>query len=156
MKEMPKQIKKSTSLSSPTGGQGAFLFVYGTLRKDYNLNLVEHLANDLKYIGKAKVNASLYDLGSYPAAIKEQGNGEVIGDIYFVHNPAKVFCLLDEYEGEEYSREKEEIQLRSGKTMTAWIYWYNKKPEAKQKIKQKDYLIYLKNKNAARQYKSCQ
>lgn len=144
---MPKQDKESSSLSSPTGGQGAYLFVYGTLRKEYGLRLIEVVDKNLEYIGEAKVKASLYDLGSYPGAVKDNSNNEVVGDVFLVKDADKVFKVLDEYEGEEYSRQKEQVQLSSGKTITAWIYWYNQKTEEKQKIRQKNYLDYLKTKD---------
>ncbi len=126
-----------------------YLFVYGTLRKNYELKLKEKIAKELEYIGRAKVEATLYDLGSYPGAIKETEKSEVIGDVFKVNNPEKVFGILDEYEGNEFKREKEQVKLRSGKSVDAWIYWYNKKPEGKQKIHYKDYLNYLKNKKTA-------
>src|ERR1700755_2690681 len=47
-----------------------YLFVYGTLRKDYNLKLKDRVKNELEYIGQAKVAASMYDIGRYPGAVK--------------------------------------------------------------------------------------
>ena len=55
-----------------------YLFVYGTLRNDYNLKLKNQVAKDFEYIGRAKVEASLYDLGKYPGAIKENNKNEVV------------------------------------------------------------------------------
>lgn len=129
--------------------KGNYLFVYGTLRNNYNLKLKDRVAKELEYIGKAKVEASLYDLGRYPGAIKENNKSEVIGDVFLINNPDKVFRVLDEYEGDEFRREKEDITLRSGESVSAWVYWYNLKPEAKRKIRYKDYLNYLKNKKTA-------
>lgn len=126
-----------------------YLFVYGTLRKDHNLKLKERVAKELEYIGKAKVEASLYDLGRYPGAIKEDKRSEVIGDVFLMNDAEKVFRVLDRYEGEEFSREREEVKMRSGKLVNAWVYWYNQKPEAKRKIRYKDYLNYLKSKKTA-------
>ena len=124
-----------------------YLFVYGTLRKNYELKLKEQISNELEFIGTAKVGATLYDLGNYPGAIKEKG--EVIGDVFFIHNLEKVFSILDAYEGDDFTREREWIQLESGDYVQAWIYWYNKTPEGKQKIHDTDYLNYLKNKKTA-------
>lgn len=129
--------------------KGNYLFVYGTLRNKYNLKLKDRVSKELEYVGRAKVEASLYDLGRYPGAIKEEKNSEVIGDVFLISNPDKVFKLLDEYEGEEFSREKEDVKLRSGESVNAWVYWYNQKPEAKRKIRYKDYLNYLKSKKTA-------
>ncbi|MFT3946296.1 MAG: gamma-glutamylcyclotransferase family protein [Agriterribacter sp.] len=130
--------------------QEDYLFVYGTLRKNYNLTLKEKVAGDITYLGQAKVAASLYDFGKYPGAIKEAGGKhEVVGDVYIVNDPEKVFSVLDEYEGYEFTREKNSIKLRSGKSITAWVYWYSRKPVEKQRIPYKDYLNYLRNKKTA-------
>lgn len=126
-----------------------YLFAYGTLRNGYDLKLKDRVAKDLEYIGKAKVDATLYDLGRYPGAIKEKENSEVIGDVFLISNPDKVFSFLDKYEGDEFERRKQRIRLRSGKFINAWIYWYNLKPEANKKIHYKDYLNYLRNKKIA-------
>ena len=126
-----------------------YLFVYGTLRNGYDLKLRSKVASELEYIGKAKVGGSLYDLGRYPGAIKQEEKDEVIGEVFLVNNPDKVFKVLDKYEGDEFVREKEQVRLKSGKVVDAWVYWYNQKPEAKRKIHYKDYLNYLRNKKSA-------
>lgn len=129
-----------------------YLFVYGTLRNNYNLKLKNQIAKDLEYVGKAKVVASLYDLGKYPGAIKENNNNEVVGDVFLIDNPERTFKILDKYEGDKFTRNKNRIRLRSGKHIDAWVYWYNQKPLKTQKIKYKDYLNYLKSKNRSKQY----
>lgn len=124
-----------------------YLFVYGTLRNDYDLKLKNRVSKDMEYIGKAKVEASLYDLGKYPGAIKEKNKtNEVIGDVFLINDSDKIFKILDKYEGEEFRRKKDQVRLRSGKLLNAWIYWYNLKPNEDRKIKYKDYLNYLKKK----------
>ncbi|MEO6328060.1 MAG: gamma-glutamylcyclotransferase family protein [Ginsengibacter sp.] len=123
-----------------------YLFVYGTLRNAYDLKLKEQVAKDLQYIGRAKVGGSLYDLGKYPGAIKENNKNEVIGDVFLIDNPDRTFKILDKYEGDKFTRNKNRIRLRSGKLIDAWVYWYNQKPSEKQKIRHKDYLNYLKSK----------
>ncbi len=132
-----------------------YLFVYGTLRKNYNLKLKKQVKDELLYVGKARVGASLYDLGRYPGAVKNSGGNEIIGDVFLLSDPEKVFRILDEYEGyledevidSEFIRKRNRVKLDSGKNINAWIYWYNFDPENKVKIRHKDYLKYLKNKN---------
>lgn len=124
-----------------------YLFVYGTLRKGYNLKLKNRVSKEMRYIGKAKIAAVLYDLGQYPAVVKEKTNSEVTGDVFAIENREKVFAFLDEYEGAEFSRKKTRVRLRAGGWITAWVYWYNHRPEKKQRIFYKDYFNYLKNKS---------
>lgn len=125
-----------------------YLFVYGTLRKNYDLKLKSRVAAELDYVGRAKVGGTMYNIGRYPGAVKEKNDNEIIGEVFLVSNADKVFKVLDEYEGREFVRKKNRVQLRSGKTVNAWIYWYNDDTAGKQKIKYKDYLNYLKNRTA--------
>jgi gamma-glutamylcyclotransferase (GGCT)/AIG2-like uncharacterized protein YtfP len=134
-----------------------YLFVYGTLRKGYDLKLKGRVAGELEYVGRAKVGGTMYDIGQYPGAVKGKNNNEIVGEVFLVNNPDKVFKVLDKYEGykesaestSEFVRKKNRVQLRSGKTINAWIYWYNEDLAGKQKIKYKDYLNYLKNNKTA-------
>ena len=124
-----------------------YLFVYGTLRNDYDLKLKNRVSKDMEYIGQAKVDAALYDLGKYPGAIKEKDSkNEVVGDVFLLNDSERIFKILDEYEGEEFSRKKNIVKLKSGKLVNAWVYWYNLKPDKSRIIKNKDYLNYLKKK----------
>jgi gamma-glutamylcyclotransferase (GGCT)/AIG2-like uncharacterized protein YtfP len=129
------------------------LFVYGTLRKGYDLKLMNKVRSRIRYVGQGKVNADLYDLGKYPGAIRTSGGKEVIGDVFELSEPDRVLRTLDKYEGigedqpaSEFIRRKSRVKLRSGQTITAWVYWYNFDPAGKIRIKQKNYLNYLKNK----------
>ena len=129
------------------------LFVYGTLRRGYDLKLMNKVSHLIRYIGQGKVNADLYDLGRYPGAIRSSGGREVIGDVFELDDAEKVLQTLDRYEGigeneakSEFVRRKNRIRLRSGQMVTAWVYWYNFDPVNKIRIKQKNYLNYLKNK----------
>src|SRR5688500_1310861 len=116
-----------------------YLFVYGTLRKDYDLKLKNRIAKELKYVWKAKVGARLYDLGRYPGAVKDN-TSEIIGDVFLLSDSEKVLKFLDDYEGEEYERKEEKVKLRSGELITAWIYWYKDLVKEERRIFYKDYL----------------
>ncbi|HXB44500.1 MAG TPA: gamma-glutamylcyclotransferase family protein [Puia sp.] len=130
-----------------------YLFVYGTLRLGYQLKLKDRIIGDLRYISKGCVKGSLYDLGKYPAAVKGRVKTEIAGDVFVVNNPEKVFKILDKYENflseqeqnAEFVRKRSRVQLVSGKSINAWVYWYNYSPQGKWRIKSKDYFRYLKN-----------
>ncbi|HXB34809.1 MAG TPA: gamma-glutamylcyclotransferase family protein [Puia sp.] len=129
------------------------LFVYGTLRQGYDLRLMDKVRHLIRYIGQGKVNADLYDLGRYPGAVRRREATEVIGDVFELMNPESVLRTLDRYEGigpgkaaTEFVRRRSRVKLRSGQTVTAWVYWYNLEPAGKIRIKHKNYLNYLKNK----------
>jgi len=132
-----------------------YLFVYGTLRRDYDLKLKNRVSDNLRYVGQAKVGAALYDLGRYPGAVRSRKGEEVIGDVFLLSDADRVLRILDKYEGipegrpdqGEFVRKKGRVKLRSGEELNAWIYWYNLDPKERQPIKYKNYLNYLKNKS---------
>ena len=126
-----------------------YLFVYGTLRNNYDLKLKNRVAKYLEYVGKAKIGARMYDLGKYPGAIKDK-TSEVIGDVFLILDVEKVLKYLDEYEGNEYERKKEKVKLRSKKIIIAWMYWYKGVVKEERRIFYKDYLNYLKKKSTLR------
>jgi len=134
-----------------------YLFVYGTLRKEFGLQLSKDIGEDIVYVGSAAIKGELYDIGDYPAALPTQDeNAKIAGEIYEVNHPRKVFKLLDEYEGydrkhlesSEYYRRKEMLEMENGNKIQAWVYWYNFPVGNKRRIYQKDYLQYLKSKRA--------
>lgn len=131
-----------------------YLFVYGTLRKGYDSPVKEQVDAGMEWIGQAKVKAVLYDMGTFPGAVKSSGMSEVLGDVYQVNDPKVIFNILDRYEGyrendpenSEYIRVKTNVQMNNGKKLSVWIYWCNLDLEGKPVIKNKDYLRYLKKK----------
>jgi gamma-glutamylcyclotransferase (GGCT)/AIG2-like uncharacterized protein YtfP len=123
-----------------------YLFVYGTLRKDYELALKNELAAYLQFAGTGKIKAKLYDLGSYPAAVEGLCRSEIAGDVFEVIYFARLFPVLDVYEGSEYKRGKAMVTMDGGDVLNAWIYWYTGSIDENLRIPENDYLHYLKNK----------
>jgi gamma-glutamylcyclotransferase (GGCT)/AIG2-like uncharacterized protein YtfP len=131
-----------------------YLFVYGTLRKGFDLKLKDRLSDQLQYVGQAKVGATMYDLGRYPGAVRNNKGDEVIGEVFLLNDPERVLRVFDKYEGiggkapvSEFVRKRNRVKLRSGKEVMAWVYWYNFDPTGKIRIRHKNYLNYLKNKS---------
>lgn len=139
---------------TPTKPQ--YLFVYGTLRLGFDNRATRLIRADVEPLGTGEVKAFLYDLGEYPGALKDpEGESVLLGDVFLVKRPQKVFRILDAYEGcvrgslreSEYLRKKEPVQLTGGGVVEAWIYWYNKPVDPRTRIRQADYLDYLKLKS---------
>lgn len=136
-----------------------YLFVYGTLRKGFDIPVKKQIINDVEWIGESEIPGALYDIGNYPGAVRssETEAGSIKGEILKLNNPDKVLRILDEYEGinphhqntAEYFRAQESINLPDGQQVNAWIYWYNFPVEGKKRIRHKDYLDYLKKKKSA-------
>jgi gamma-glutamylcyclotransferase (GGCT)/AIG2-like uncharacterized protein YtfP len=120
--------------------------VYGTLRKEYGLKLMQEVADKMTFIGLGRIKAAFYDLGSYPAAVKNGWQNSLRGDVYKVEEPNAVFAFLDQYEGEEYQREKTAVYMEAGEEIEAFVYWFTGKTDEALLIEEADYLYYLKNK----------
>lgn len=127
------------------------VFFYGTLMTPFNrtgrLRVDEHLV----YTGRGSMNAALFDLGIYPAAVPAS-EGKVWGEVYEMMHPAIVLQALDEIEGfraEEpesslYTRNLTPVTLEDGRTVPAWAYFYNAPLGRAQRIESGDYLEHLR------------
>ena len=133
-----------------------YLFVYGTLRKAFNLHWFKQIEDDIQWLGLSEIRGALYDLGDYPGAVQEY-NSVITGDVFRMIYPKKVLAILDEYEGYDstneiqslFVRQKESILLTNGKDIEAWVYWYNRSVKDKRRIYCKDYLDYIKKNKTA-------
>lgn len=122
------------------------LFVYGTLLKHFDIDVLKPLQGCLQFVNKGHVKGTLFDLGEYPAYV-ESTLGTVKGEIYSVENAQKVFEVLDEYEGEEYSRKQQWVQLEKEEQIRCWLYVYKLTPGPEHKIIMNgDYLAFIRNK----------
>ncbi|MEO8147978.1 MAG: gamma-glutamylcyclotransferase family protein [Bacteroidia bacterium] len=138
-----------------------YIFLYGTLRKEFNHHVFKKVEDKLDYVGKGFVKGKIFDIGEYPGLIESTGNQSVVeGDVYSIKNETeKVFKLLDRYEGfiegnlnkSEYIRKRKDIQLiREDKKIRSWIYIYNRtKHKNFKEIFTGDYLKYYKTKKNA-------
>lgn len=90
------------------------LFVYGTLRSEFNNHFARMLRKDATLVGRATVPGSIYRVSEYPG-FRPEPAGVVHGELYRLSQPAATLKALDEYEGSEYER----VTLND-----AWIYQY--------------------------------
>jgi gamma-glutamylcyclotransferase (GGCT)/AIG2-like uncharacterized protein YtfP len=129
------------------------LFVYGTLRSEFNNPAYEHISSNFILMGPAKVKGRVYDLGEYPAAIPSNEETFIVGELYGLKKEKDFEVAihpLDEYEGlypgeaetALYRRELTTVYFNHQSTM-AWIYWYNHIVSGKQLIASGDVLQYI-------------
>ena len=96
------------------------LFVYGTLMRGFPLHaLLEGRADS---VGEGEVAGLLFDLGRYPAALRD-GGGLIRGEVYRLKDPG-LWQTLDSAEGSRYHRGEVGVRLAGGGQVTARIYWY--------------------------------
>jgi len=109
-----------------------YVFFYGTLMAGFDRRRRIGIDEHLTYIGRGSIEAALYDLGIYPAAVPTP-DSRVFGEVYATDRIDDVLSALDEIEGHRpgdadrslYQRELVPTQLPDGKSVEAWVYFYN-------------------------------
>jgi gamma-glutamylcyclotransferase (GGCT)/AIG2-like uncharacterized protein YtfP len=124
-----------------------YIFVYGTLLKQFNNEVLKPIQAYLHVAGSGSIKAELYNLGEYPGLVESASASQIVkGEVYNIQEPGKVFEVLDEYEGDEYKRKRKLVRLNDSKTIRCWVYVYRQKlsPEHK-RIMNGDYLAFIRN-----------
>lgn len=133
------------------GAPPQYLFVYGTLLDGQN-EFGRYLQTHCSFYSAGKLRGKLYDIGEYPGAVADAGDGSfVYGSIYLLDD-IKVLEKLDDYEGvggqhpqpNEYVREMVDVEVEAG-LLQCWVYIYNWPVERLEEIASGDYLAYIAN-----------
>lgn len=109
-----------------------FVFFYGTLMAGFDRRRRLGIDKVLRYAGRGSIEAALYDLGIYPAAVPTTGS-RVWGEVFETDAIDDVLSALDQIEGHRtgdpdgslYVREKVPVELPDGRSAQAWVYFYN-------------------------------
>jgi gamma-glutamylcyclotransferase (GGCT)/AIG2-like uncharacterized protein YtfP len=126
-----------------------YLFVYGTLLKDFESYMSKFLEKNSEFIGTGYFNGKLFEISWYPGAVLSSvPTDKVFGHIFKILNKEKTIQILDEYEGivdtaehlNEYKRELIEAYLDSNETIKTWVYAYNNSTENLKVIASGNYL----------------
>ena len=128
-----------------------FVFFYGTLMAGFDRRRRAGIDSKLTYIGRGAINAALFDLGLYPAAVPAP-EGIVWGEVYAMAEPEAVIAALDDIEGFRpddpdkslYTRERAEVRMPDGSQHSAWVYFYNAPLGQAPAIPSGDYLEHVK------------
>ncbi len=128
-------------------GETDKVFVYGTLRRGFPLH--EHLADDdVRFVGKGWILGRLYDLGEFPGALPSRSPGDRIeGELYELANPQAQLEELDEVEEFDPDRPEQslfvrrlaDVEMQTGDTFKAWVYFLVRKPPDARLIPSGDY-----------------
>jgi gamma-glutamylcyclotransferase (GGCT)/AIG2-like uncharacterized protein YtfP len=106
------------------------LFVYGTLKRR-TPSRRHALLDDARYVTSASMGGVLYDLGEYPGVVRgPSSRGRVFGELYEIPDTdaPRVLRALDEYEGDEFTRERVYVTAKGGRRRLAWTYVLRKEP----------------------------
>jgi gamma-glutamylcyclotransferase (GGCT)/AIG2-like uncharacterized protein YtfP len=107
------------------------LFVYGTLRSEFDNSYARRLRESAELIGRSTLPGSIFRIGKYPGYRREP-EGIVYGELWRLRDPEATLAALDEYEGPEYSR----IVIHG-----AWIYLYTAAVDTDARIQSGDFLV---------------
>jgi gamma-glutamylcyclotransferase (GGCT)/AIG2-like uncharacterized protein YtfP len=129
----------------------AFVFFYGTLMTGFDRRRRIGIDPKMQYRGRGWIEAALFDLGIYPAAVPAP-EGRVWGEVFEMLDPEFVLSALDEIEGYRiaepdnslYVRREVPVQLADDGVEQAWVYFYNAPLGRAPQITSGDYLEYLK------------
>jgi gamma-glutamylcyclotransferase (GGCT)/AIG2-like uncharacterized protein YtfP len=127
------------------------VFFYGTLMSGFQRPGRARLEHVLEPIGRGWINASLFDLGIYPAAIPAHDT-RVWGEVHQMLDRDAVLSSLDEIEGYSadepdtslYTRVETPVTFEDGHVAYAWVYFYNAPLGRAERIESGDYLEHLK------------
>ena len=130
---------------------GDHVFFYGTLMSPFNRPGRQRITPDLQFKGRGTIQAKLFDLGIYPAAVPADDRSVVWGEVYEIANDATVLAALDEIEGYRpneperslYTRALTDVTLADGAIGKAWTYFYNAPLGRARRIESGDYLKHL-------------
>ncbi len=111
------------------------IFVYGTLRSEFDNPYARHLRAEAELLGPATVEGSIFRVAHYPGYLPQPG-GTVYGEVYRLRTPEKTLAALDEYEGIEYLRLSVPL---SGSGVDVWIYCYAQPLPLERKIESGDF-----------------
>jgi gamma-glutamylcyclotransferase (GGCT)/AIG2-like uncharacterized protein YtfP len=127
------------------------VFFYGTLMSGFKRAGRSRIDAKLTPQGRGWINATLFDLGIYPAAIPAT-DSRVCGEVHRMSDADAVLAALDEIEGFRpaepdtslYTRVETAVTFEDGHVAGAWAYFYNAPLGGAQRIESGDYLEHLK------------
>lgn len=129
-----------------------YIFVYGSLRRDFSSPVREVLDDYAQFISEATYQGKLYKIDWYPGVVPSEDEDDIVyGEVYKIIEREEVLTKLDRYEGcspmdpKPHAFIRKQVQVKSnGNEITAWIYHYDLSIDEKVQISSGDYLKYVK------------
>lgn len=109
------------------------LFAYGTLASGGPAPVVAAMAENTRRIGPASVRGRLHDSGDWPAMVPSANSADrVPGWLFEVLDPRRLWPVLDAWEGcgaddprpHLFHREKRQVKLLHGASLSAFVYLF--------------------------------
>jgi gamma-glutamylcyclotransferase (GGCT)/AIG2-like uncharacterized protein YtfP len=127
------------------------VFFYGTLMTGFDRRRRAGIDALLDFVGRGRIQAALFDLGIYPAAVPDP-DGTVWGEVYRTRDLATVLDGLDDIEGycpdqpesSLYTRIEVPVVYEDGSSEPVWVYFYNAPLGRAERIPSGDYFEHLR------------
>jgi len=127
------------------------VFFYGTLMSGFRRPGRQRIDAQLHPEGRGSIQAALFDLGIYPAAVPAT-DSQVWGEVHRMTDSDIVLSELDDIEGFRssepetslYTRVETPVTFDDGRVAYAWVYFYNAPLGRAERIESGDYLQHLK------------
>lgn len=127
------------------------VFFYGTLMSAFRRRGRDRIDPALQPEGRGWIQAALFDLGIYPAAVPASDT-RVWGEVHRMIDSDAVLNELDEIEGFRpsepdaslYMRVEAPVTFDDGRVANAWVYFYNAPLGRAERIESGDYLEHMK------------
>ena len=127
------------------------VFFYGTLMAGFDRRRLAGIETRMAFVGRGWIEAALFDLGLFPAAIPAPGS-QVWGEVYEIENDPAILARLDEIEGYRssepdtslYTRLIVPATLEHGRVDRVWVYFYNAPLGQADRIESGDYFEHLR------------
>jgi gamma-glutamylcyclotransferase (GGCT)/AIG2-like uncharacterized protein YtfP len=127
----------------------AYLFVYGTLRRNTGHSMSLWLTTQASFVAIARLQGRLFLIDPYPGAVEsDAADSWVHGELFDLLRPDATLQQLDDYEQAgtpfhqpaAYRRDKKLVFLEDGTTVEAWVYLYNRPTDTFREILSGDFL----------------
>jgi gamma-glutamylcyclotransferase (GGCT)/AIG2-like uncharacterized protein YtfP len=130
-----------------------YLFVYGTLMKQYPKNtFLGIIQQHATYLSTAFTSGQLYIVDYYPGLVEHDSFEYVYGERYQIHDSTTLFKKLDVYEDYDPTDEVNSLFVRKKILVyegihkppaLAWTYTFNKPTALLQRIKSGNYMDFV-------------
>lgn len=129
-----------------------YIFVYGSLRRDFSSPARGVLDHHAEYVGEATFRGKMFEIDWYPGVVPSKNENDVVhGEVYKMIDSEKVLSKLDRYEGcspqdpkpHAFVRKQKQVTLNEEK-ITVWLYLYDLSVDGLVQITSGDYLSFKK------------
>lgn len=126
-----------------------YLFVYGTLRREFENKMAAFVRQNAEYVRDAVMDGEMYDVGTYPAVVYQENADSIVkGNVFkLTGDREEIFRVLDLYEGVEedlYIRALRPVVFGEEQTeVLCWVYLFNRSTYHLRLIAHGDYHLYL-------------